>query len=228
MAFRVRVVEDSAEYPSVYVVTTQCLEVGVDWDFQATVTECCSIDALKQRAGRLDRLGHVGESRAVVIKPRKKVSVYGETARETHEWLASIATDNVVDLGLSNTNLGSPPTKCTRDQPGAPRLSAAHLDAWSIHVGQAAPWRTSEGGLELAGLEGSSLLGWMATVGIARLTGCRLSWRRKGPRWIAVLDSDMTHDLLAEFLRHRTRKIRTARTPHRLTRISPRRPSKIG
>ena len=135
----------------------------------------------------------------------QKPPVYGETALATYEWLDSIATDHVVDLGLSNTKLGSPPTECTRDEPSAPWLSAVHLDAWSMHAGKASLGKASEGGLELPGLVGSSLLGWMAAVGIARLTSCRLSWRRKGPRWIAVLDTDMTHDELAELLYGRTR-----------------------
>ena len=201
-----RLKSGAAEYPKVYVVTTQCLEVGVDWDFQAMVTECCSVDALKQRAGRLDRLGNAGKSHAVIIKPKKTVPVYGETALATYEWLKSIATDNVVDLGLSNPNLGSPPAVCTHDEPSAPRLSSRPLDAWSIYAGKSAQGRKSESGLELLGLKGSSLLGWMAAVGIARLTDCRLCWRRKGPRWIAVLDTDMTYDELAEFLYNRTRE----------------------
>ena len=54
--------------------------------------------------------------------------------------------------------------------------------------------------LSLPGLQASSLLGFLAALGVCRLSGRRLAWRKDGPVWLAVLETGQTVDDLAEAL----------------------------
>ena len=89
----------------IVLVTTQCLEVGADFSFDALVTECASLDAIRQRFGRLDRLGQVGNAGAEIVirandcPPVEKLDdddpldpVYGNAAARTWAWLNEHAT----------------------------------------------------------------------------------------------------------------------------------------
>lgn len=81
--------ERSAETPKRMIVATQCIEAGADFDFDAIVTESASLDSLRQRFGRLDRLGTYGKSDGVIIHDRGVIDdpIYGKAIVETIKWL---------------------------------------------------------------------------------------------------------------------------------------------
>ena len=82
----------------VFVVATQCLEVGANLDFDALVTECASLDALRQRFGRLNRLGLVPTCWAAIIASVEATRdsaadpIYSAGLHETWRWLGQHAT----------------------------------------------------------------------------------------------------------------------------------------
>jgi CRISPR-associated endonuclease/helicase Cas3 len=120
------------------VVATQSIEAGADFDFDALVTECASLDALRQRFGRLDRMGEYGKARAVILGRSDEIegsedsSVYGKALGATWDWLAQ---NEEWDFGIDYLEL---PKKMEPFLAGAgangrdhaPVLLPAHLDAW--------------------------------------------------------------------------------------------------
>jgi CRISPR-associated endonuclease/helicase Cas3 len=90
----------------VIVVATQCVEAGADLDFDVLITQSAPLDALRQRFGRLDRLGrHAADPtpRAAIVHPLAKDPdpIYGSAIAKTMAWLRSRATDDVVPFGLA-------------------------------------------------------------------------------------------------------------------------------
>lgn len=80
--------ERSEESPRRVIVGTQCIEAGADFDFDAVVTEAASLDSLRQRFGRVDRLGSYREAEGVIVhdKSAKDDPVYGKAIAETVKW----------------------------------------------------------------------------------------------------------------------------------------------
>lgn len=126
------------------VVSTQCLEVGADVSFDALVTEAASLDALRQRFGRLDRMGRAGTSSATVVVRSEDANpdraepdpIYGEALSRTWDLLANKARregeSRIVDFGvsalrelLSDVDDWAPHLAPSED---APVLLPAHLD----------------------------------------------------------------------------------------------------
>jgi CRISPR-associated endonuclease/helicase Cas3 len=115
--------ERKADEAPLVVVATQTIEVGADFDFDALVTESAPLSALRQRFGRLDRLGLRGKSTAHIMrrapnppktdksgeetaekKPRaaKPDPVYGPVEGTAWAWLQgqASASGGSIDFGL--------------------------------------------------------------------------------------------------------------------------------
>lgn len=133
----------ASPWPALILVTTQCLEVGADFDFDALVTECASLDALRQRFGRLNRLGDFPETDAAVLhrkKPGRKHEddpIYGQALDTTWAWLNEHAEQKRFDFGIAALERTLPDDRSERDellkQLNAPSLDApilmpAHVD----------------------------------------------------------------------------------------------------
>lgn len=100
------------------IVATQTVEVGVDVDFSALVTELAPGTALAQRAGRVNRLGRRDQGPVTVVvpaaEPGSDSGPYSESdLREGYRWLQLLADR---PEGISPESLrGNPPP------PGLPR-----------------------------------------------------------------------------------------------------------
>jgi CRISPR-associated endonuclease/helicase Cas3 len=124
------------------VVATQCIEAGADFDFDALVTECASLDALKQRFGRLDRLGERHStgltSPAVILARSDQLAanadpdpIYGAALKASWDWLKSQGEH--CDFGIRYLAEPDEDKLATLIAPRthAPILLPAHLDAWN-------------------------------------------------------------------------------------------------
>ncbi len=117
------------------VVGTQCLEAGADFDFDALVTEAASLDALRQRFGRLDRVGAYGKAEAAIAfdKGQKDDPVYGDALPATWKFLKGLPKKRkTLDFGV--TAFPSPPpdelAPLLAPKEHAPTLLPAYLDLW--------------------------------------------------------------------------------------------------
>jgi len=130
----------AAEKPLV-VVATQCVEVGADLDADALITEACPLDALRQRFGRLDRLGERGSSPAVIVCPPEYADmpdssaddpIYGESLSRTWHWLKEHAQHDPVDMGIDAIDGYLPADKKTLLSPtlDAPVMFPVYCDLW--------------------------------------------------------------------------------------------------
>ncbi len=122
----------------VFVVGTQSIEAGVDFDLDALVTQAASLDALKQRFGRVDRQGDLaagGRASSNVIvcsAPSRQAGpdpVYGDALAVTEKWLLA---NGQVDFGIDHLVVDQNVQVDGCAEPKrAPALLPSHLDAWA-------------------------------------------------------------------------------------------------
>jgi CRISPR-associated endonuclease/helicase Cas3 len=122
-------------------VSTQCIEVGADFSFDALVTECASLDALRQRFGRLDRMGRAGTSNAAILireqdaKDSGDDPVYEAALSKTWALLNDKASEHEgrkIDFGFKALDAALEEVEDLSSylapKPDAPVLLPAHLD----------------------------------------------------------------------------------------------------
>lgn len=120
------------------VVGTQCLEAGADFDFDALVTESASLDALRQRFGRVDRLGEYGgKAEGIIIHNKESAKadpIYGEATDKTWKWLSERVTtkEKTIDFGCLTLALpeGEDLAALVAPAKAAPTLLPAYMDLW--------------------------------------------------------------------------------------------------
>ena len=119
-----------------YVTATQTVEVGANIDFDTLVTEIAPLDSLRQRFGRLNRIGKCGKASGAIIRCncRDELNevIYGKAPLETWKWLNRIATRHSVDFGvnaMSDLLAGVDQADLIAERNPAPVMLPAHLDA---------------------------------------------------------------------------------------------------
>jgi CRISPR-associated endonuclease/helicase Cas3 len=125
------------------IVSTQTLEAGADYDFDAIVTECASADSLVQRFGRLDRSGKVSANHGhsfgrILVRSTSLTEmddpVYQQAIGTTWNWINQNSINGQIDFGISA--FPPRPTWPTGDESVtvnpdvAPLLFPEHLDLW--------------------------------------------------------------------------------------------------
>jgi CRISPR-associated endonuclease/helicase Cas3 len=124
-----------------FVVATQTIEVGANISFDALVTEAAPLDALRQRFGRLDRLGFRKVSHAIIVTRKDLLGeddpVYGTAIKATWGWLKERERERGqnkrIDFGISAISCRLPQGETLaalcEEATHAPVMLPAHLDS---------------------------------------------------------------------------------------------------
>jgi len=143
---RPRIETDRKRLPNarkLVVVGTQCIEAGADFDFDAIVTESASLDALRQRFGRVDRLGHyvdsagLGKAEGLIVHDKESAKddpVYGDATGKTVKWLSEQISNTAksVDFGCLalEVPVGDALAPLVAPAKAAPTLLPVYMDLW--------------------------------------------------------------------------------------------------
>lgn len=143
-----------------FVVATQTLEVGANLDFDVLVTECASLDALRQRFGRLNRMGRPIDGRGEAGYPRGAKAailiradqgekseddpVYGPALTETWKWLGKQAgKSKALNMGIMSLAGRLPSGEKLAELVAlavhAPVMLPSHVDCWAQTAPEPAP-----------------------------------------------------------------------------------------
>lgn len=131
-----------ADTGPLFVVATQCLEVGVDLDLDGLVTQAAPLDALRQRFGRVNRAGRNVPAEGAVLALQEDVAkkaddaIYGDRIVRTWDVLQRMAPSKTVDFGIREIDrrlrdLAEDVSGLAAPRAPAPVLMPAYLDLWS-------------------------------------------------------------------------------------------------
>lgn len=132
------------------VVATQCIEAGADLDFDAMVSELAPLDCLRQRFGRLNRMGRPIDARGAVIAGAGLVGgraepdpIYGRSMAATWDLLSEKAETRGkgsekgewLDFGVEASREWLPEPErlrpCLAPREKAPVMMPAFVAQWS-------------------------------------------------------------------------------------------------
>lgn len=123
-----------------FVVATQTVEVGADFDFDGLVTELAPLSSLRQRLGRLNRIGKSEEAHAIVVRRKEPDGVYDKKhLDEVWNWLRARlpkkqrrkeqALDLCDEALMRILKEAEPPEEVSGVE--APWLSRPYVEQWS-------------------------------------------------------------------------------------------------
>jgi CRISPR-associated endonuclease/helicase Cas3 len=171
---------------ALFVVATQCIEAGADFDFDTMVTQAAPLDVLRQRFGRVNRLGKRLSVDAVILACRDEIDgraddpLYGMRTHTTWNWLVTQSTQGRVDFGINALDerlKGEDVSLLTTEARDAPTVMPAYVDLWA----QTHPMPTvdAEPALFLHGVPGAAdvQIVWRADIELDDLLPERINGR---------------------------------------------------